>query len=426
MATKRALIVDDSTTAQYRLKKMLRAYPLDIDIVDSGEAALRYLAHHSPDVIFMDHLMPGMDGFRALQIIKSHPETAMIPVIMYTSKSGDVYTGQARALGALDVLSKDRINATDLARVMETIHIYPLPKSQAHSNTDVESPEDNRRFITSRVSRELQTLRQALRQEFSNITQQQIPPAAPDTTAPASNSRWGIGLILIAGIIASLYFLLQIKTQLEQNAQQQYLLAEQLQELIQQPLAQQTPAQPANISAETTAANNTPTLPVSGTTNASINYLDDLAWTFNQQGALSFQQHTIDTSTVLRLHELLHRLASRGFNGTAAITIYVGDFCSTKDNNGIDQLAPESSNLSNCMLSSELYGMERLLGDYQRETEMILRNLTGSINSTIKTDIHALPGMHPYPERLPTFFAGEWNSVAQKNNRIELVLVENN
>ncbi|EIK46834.1 response regulator receiver domain protein [Cellvibrio sp. BR] len=476
MASKRALIVDDSTTAQYRLKKMLRAYPLDIDIVDSGEAALRYLAHHSPDVIFMDHLMPGMDGFRALQIIKSHPETAMIPVIMYTSKSGDVYTGQARALGALDVVSKDRINATDLSRVMETIHIYPLPKSQTHSNTDVESPEliaaankvsvvsgselerrapnqaameqarnielrlshmehsleDNRRFITSRVSRELQGLRQTLRQEFSNITQQQIPPAAPDTTeptAPASNSRWGIGLLLVAGIIASLYFLLQIKTQLEQNTQQQDLLTEQLQELMQQApfqqtSGQQTQAQPANITAQTAAVNHTPTLAANGTTaNDSLNYLDDLAWTFNQQGALAFRQYTIDTSTVLRLHELLHRLASRGFKGMAVITIYVGDFCIGKDKNGMDQLAADETSLSNCLLSSELYGMDRLMADYVRETEMILRNLTGSINSTLTLDIHALEGTEPYPERLPTFFAGEWNAIAQKNNRIELVLV---
>src|SRR5258705_13933460 len=107
MPSKSALIVDDSTTAQYRLKKMLRPFNLHIDVVDSGEAALRYLATNEPNVIFMDHLMPGMDGFRALQIIKSHPETAMIPVIMYTSKSGDVYTGQARALGALDVVTKD-------------------------------------------------------------------------------------------------------------------------------------------------------------------------------------------------------------------------------------------------------------------------------------------------------------------------------
>ncbi len=89
----------------------------------------------------------------------------------------------------------------------------------------------------------------------------------------------------------------------------------------------------------------------------------------------------------------------------------------------MDQLAPDENNLSNCLLSSELYGMDRLQADYVRETEMILRNLTGSINSTLKVDIHALEGTEPYPERLPTFFAGEWNSIAQKNNRIELVLV---
>ncbi len=472
MASKRALIVDDSTTAQYRLKKMLRAYPLDIDIVDSGEAALRYLAHHSPDVIFMDHLMPGMDGFRALQIIKSHPETAMIPVIMYTSKSGDVYTGQARALGALDVVSKDSINATDLSRVMETIHIYPLPKSANHNSTsEVESPEliaaankvslvsgselerrapnqaameqarnielrlshmehsleDNRRFITSRVSRELQGLRQALREELGTILQQQPPAIAQDTTevvAPANNTRWGLGVVLVAGIMVSLYFLLQINNRLEQNAQQQNVLTEQLHTLIQQAPAAQMPSSTTTISAQTAAINNTPTVPASANaTTDSINYLDDLAWTFNQQGALAFRQYTIDTSTLLRLHELLHRLASRGFKGIAAITIYVGDFCIGKDKNGMDQLAADETSLSNCLLSSEIYGMDRLMADYSRETEMILRNLTGSINSTLKVDIHALEGTEPYPERLPTFFAGEWNAIAQKNNRIELVLV---
>ncbi|WP_244904605.1 response regulator [Cellvibrio mixtus] len=472
MASKRALIVDDSTTAQYRLKKMLRAYPLDIDIVDSGEAALRYLAHHSPDVIFMDHLMPGMDGFRALQIIKSHPETAMIPVIMYTSKSGDVYTGQARALGALDVVSKDSINATDLSRVMETIHIYPLPKSANHNSTsEVESPEliaaankvslvsgselerrapnqaameqarnielrlshmehsleDNRRFITSRVSRELQGLRQALREELGTILQQHPPAIAQDTTevvAPANNTRWGLGVVLVAGIMVSLYFLLQINNRLEQNAQQQNVLTEQLHTLIQQAPAAQTSPPATTISAQTAAVSNAPNVPASASNATdSINYLDDLVWTFNQQGALAFRQYTIDTSTLLRLHELLHRLASRGFKGIAAITIYVGDFCIGKDKSGMDQLAADETSLSNCLLSSEIYGMDRLMADYSRETEMILRNLTGSINSTLKVDIHALEGTEPYPERLPTFFAGEWNAIAQKNNRIELVLV---
>lgn len=474
MAHKRALIVDDSTTAQYRLKKMLRAYPLDIDIVDSGEAALRYLAHHSPDVVFMDHMMPGMDGFRALQIIKSHPETAMIPVIMYTSQSGDVYTGQARALGALDVVSKDRINATDLSRVMETIHIYPTPKDKdatekTGAENSVESPaliaaanqvtatnqplerrapnqaameqarnlelrlshlehslEDNRRFITSRVSRELQNLRQSLHQELSSIIQQPAPAAVtppPEEPAP-SNSSWGTSLLVLIGIIASLFLLWQIKTLVERNNQQQDALTERLQELAQQP--------PAPLAAPVTAApdsavHRTAAMPLNPrSANNDLNYLEDLVWVFNQHSTLQFRQYTMDTSTLLRLHEVLHRLTSRGFKGLAAITIYVGDFCITKDSNGMDQLAPENSHLSNCLLSSELYGMDRLQTDFARETDMMLRNLTSSINSPLQVDIHALEGPEPYPERLPTVSAGEWNSIAQKNNRIELILVEDN
>ena len=162
------------------------------------------------------------------------------------------------------------------------------------------SLEDNRRFITSRVSRELQGLRQALREELGTILQQQPPAIAQDTTevvAPANNTRWGLGVVLVAGILVSLYFLLQINNRLEQNARQQNVLTEQLHTLIQQAPAAQVPSSTTTISAQNAALNNTPTVPASANaTTDSINYLDDLAWTFNQQGALAFRQYTIDTS----------------------------------------------------------------------------------------------------------------------------------
>jgi len=55
---------------------------------------------------FMDHLMPGMDGLQAVKAIKGNPQTAMIPIMMYTSQEGELYVGQARALGAMGVLPK--------------------------------------------------------------------------------------------------------------------------------------------------------------------------------------------------------------------------------------------------------------------------------------------------------------------------------
>ncbi len=97
---KTALIVDDSASARFVLGGMLSEQSLSVDTAASGEEALEYLRHARPDVIFMDHLMPGMDGFQALEAIKENPATATIPVMMYTSQEGELYVGQARALGA--------------------------------------------------------------------------------------------------------------------------------------------------------------------------------------------------------------------------------------------------------------------------------------------------------------------------------------
>ena len=469
MTIQRALIVDDSTTAQYRLKKMLRRYPLDIDIVDSGEAALRYLARHAPAVIFMDHLMPGIDGFRALQIIKSNPDTAMIPVIMYTSKSGDVYTGQARALGALDVVSKDRINATDLSKVMEAIQIYPSAKpdeadavesaefiaaankvsNAANSIADASpidrraasleqarnlelrlshmehSLEDNRRFITSRVVRELQGLRQNLRKELGDILQQQpalpAPAPAPIIENKPANAGWSLlaGFLSVAALAVIGYFLLTINQRLSQSQEQQDQLGKQLQEVAE--LASKEPelVSPATLNAAGPQ-------PVAFTATQDNTLLADLAWTFNQSGTLAFHQNSIDPKPLLRLHELLHRLASNGFKGTATVNIFVGDFCVTIDNMGMAQLAPVNKTLGDCMLSSEIYTLERLQDDYSREVNMILGNLTRDVNSTIQISINAAPGPDPYPERIPIINAGDWNSLAQNNNRLELTLVADN
>ena len=59
-----ALIVDDSRTSRAVLQRILETHDLAVDTAESAESALDYLTEHRPDVIFMDHLMPGMDGIR--------------------------------------------------------------------------------------------------------------------------------------------------------------------------------------------------------------------------------------------------------------------------------------------------------------------------------------------------------------------------
>ena len=67
MGAKRALIVDDSKSARLFLARVLEKYDIDVDSAESAEAAIDYLSSNRPDVIFMDHQMPGMDGLQAVQ-----------------------------------------------------------------------------------------------------------------------------------------------------------------------------------------------------------------------------------------------------------------------------------------------------------------------------------------------------------------------
>src|ERR1035438_7962518 len=124
MARKRALVVDDSKSARVILSRMLEKYDIEVDMAESAEQSIEYLRNNRPDAIFMDHLMPGMDGLQAVQAIKGNPQTAMIPIMMYTSQEGELYVGQARALGALGVLPK-QVRPVDVSKVLYELHLLP-------------------------------------------------------------------------------------------------------------------------------------------------------------------------------------------------------------------------------------------------------------------------------------------------------------
>lgn len=102
----RVLLVDDSKSARFALRKLLEGKGLHVDTAETGEEALGYLNSHQPDLIFMDHLMPGMDGFEAVARIKQQPDKAGIPIVMCTSKDDADYIRLAKEQGASDILPK--------------------------------------------------------------------------------------------------------------------------------------------------------------------------------------------------------------------------------------------------------------------------------------------------------------------------------
>lgn len=107
MAIKNALLVDDSKVARFALSKLLEGREMEVNMAGSAEEALEFLSTNGrPDVIFMDHLMPGMNGVEATKAIKGNPETAAIPIIMCTSKKSASFMEEARNFGVYNILTK--------------------------------------------------------------------------------------------------------------------------------------------------------------------------------------------------------------------------------------------------------------------------------------------------------------------------------
>jgi CheY-like chemotaxis protein len=151
MSSKRALVVDDSKSARAFLARILERHEITVDAAESAEAALDYLTRNRPDVIFMDHLMPGMDGFQAVQTIKNNPRTSSIPILMYTSQEGDLYLGQARALGAEGVLPK-QIKQSDVTRMLFQLQLVSDRRERARDQTTFTALENSPDLVPANES----------------------------------------------------------------------------------------------------------------------------------------------------------------------------------------------------------------------------------------------------------------------------------
>lgn len=107
MAIKNALLVDDSKVARFALSKLLENRDMQVNMAGSAEEALDFLnGNQHPDVIFMDHLMPGMNGVEATKAIKGNPDTSSIPIIMCTSQKSPSFTKEAKNFGVYNILNK--------------------------------------------------------------------------------------------------------------------------------------------------------------------------------------------------------------------------------------------------------------------------------------------------------------------------------
>jgi twitching motility two-component system response regulator PilH len=106
MAIKRILIVDDSPTERHVLNDLLTKAGFEVVASDSGEDAIHKSKQAKPDLILMDVVMPGLNGFQATRAISRDPETKSIPIILCTSKSAETDKIWGLRQGARDYIVK--------------------------------------------------------------------------------------------------------------------------------------------------------------------------------------------------------------------------------------------------------------------------------------------------------------------------------
>ena len=113
------LVAEDSKTEQVHLRQLLESSGYEVKVVESGTEAIESIGSFKPDLILMDIIMEGGDGYQTCRKLKRDDDTKHIPVIMVSSKTNEVDRKWAMKLGALDYIVKPYVDEDLLQRLSE-------------------------------------------------------------------------------------------------------------------------------------------------------------------------------------------------------------------------------------------------------------------------------------------------------------------
>jgi DNA-binding response OmpR family regulator len=106
MSQRRILVVDDDPRLLHIVQMYLAIEEFDVATAVNGEDGLREVEANKPDLVILDIMMPGMDGIEMCRRIRTNPDTATIPVLMFSALSGDEDVERARHAGANHLITK--------------------------------------------------------------------------------------------------------------------------------------------------------------------------------------------------------------------------------------------------------------------------------------------------------------------------------
>ncbi|NJN22485.1 MAG: response regulator, partial [Leptolyngbya sp. RL_3_1] len=126
------LLVDDQPANLKVLSESLRHEDWITLVAPDGESALAQIDYAKPDLVLLDVLMPGIDGFETCKRLKSNPETAAIPVIFMTALSDIFDKVKGFEIGAVDYITKPFQQEEVIARVKLHLRLHHLSQKLSH------------------------------------------------------------------------------------------------------------------------------------------------------------------------------------------------------------------------------------------------------------------------------------------------------
>ena len=439
MLPKRALIVDDSKSARFVLKRMLNDLNLEVDTVESAIDAIEYLKYHQPNVIFMDHMMPGMDGFEAVKRIKNNTQTSVIPIIMYTTKGGDVYLSQARALGAVAIIPKT-ISPVDLKESLLNLGLIDdvdiqsslkldRPVESKTSEKPIEGNDTKKQNVLDdyvndlhklmddqtielhrsmwlgieSVSNEIfNRLNSELEEKFDQIQPESQEITSEQLLIDGNKTSWPIYIVsslLVVSVIFNVILLTnnnQVENKLVTVDENQIIISEEIQNIAE--------SLPENQKEKT----------------------EFIKWAQNKVFEYPYNELALNDNRVPGIEDLVNKAQEVGFTGSIILQTHAGKFCLSSDQNGDYVLADEDMPITDC----EYLGNFTQPNDEPTTHQSLgFANFLSDISSLNEkgiaievTNVTRKLELSKYPEKISQTKVKEWNNAAQLNNRITVKL----
>ncbi|HMM45997.1 MAG TPA: response regulator [Candidatus Macondimonas sp.] len=127
----RIMVIDDSKTIRRTAETLLSREGFDVITAQDGYEALGMVVRHRPDLVFVDIMMPRLDGYQTCALIKRHPDFRRIPVVLLSSKDGLFDRAKGRLVGSERYLTKPFTRE----ELLETVSAFAADREQATAET---------------------------------------------------------------------------------------------------------------------------------------------------------------------------------------------------------------------------------------------------------------------------------------------------